>query len=155
MKVQSNQSLNTLDIIHVIITVIFLVAIIAPILHANHIAKKQDLAQNEAKKIADSIITKLQDANKLGSNQKRTFASLVAKSENSDLLEGVSGTDPWGQSFKYKVLRDAFGTPTHIVVWSTGPNSLQETLDQELSILNAEQIKFSGDDLGTIKAIRL
>lgn len=69
---------------------------------------------------------------------------------------GSIGKDPWGQAFRYKVIRDKEGLPTHVLVWSLGPNLEQETPEkafQSLAANSVAQLEFQGDDFGYVHSV--
>lgn len=64
---------------------------------------------------------------------------------------GTMGTDPWGQSYHYRVLSAEHTKNIRILVWSSGPNGKIETadLDNEDKKLTA-QPQYEGDDIGVV-----
>ncbi|HEX4923026.1 MAG TPA: hypothetical protein VFV50_03035 [Bdellovibrionales bacterium] len=67
----------------------------------------------------------------------------------------LSARDPWGQPYKAKFLRNPYGIPTHLVIWSPGPNGHHDTASVESSAkVGAMAVVFDGDDLGFITSVR-
>lgn len=64
---------------------------------------------------------------------------------------GTMGTDPWGQSYHYRVLSADQSKNIRILVWSSGPNGKIETvdLDNEDKKITA-QPQYEGDDIGVV-----
>lgn len=67
----------------------------------------------------------------------------------------LTARDPWGQPYRAKFLKNPYGIPTHLVVWSPGPNGQQDTASVESSAkVGAMAVVFDGDDLGFITSVR-
>lgn len=68
---------------------------------------------------------------------------------------GEIGKDPWGNAFRYRVLRDKLGVFTHVVVWSDGPNGESETSGGAFANeFQVADLNFTGDDFGYVHPIR-
>lgn len=63
-------------------------------------------------------------------------------------VHGEIGRDPWGQAFRYSLVRDSQGTPEYLLVWSAGPNQKYESVSSRISFSTQGTPKFQGDDLG-------
>lgn len=103
----------------------------------------------------------LSDMEKISNNVLREPATVepgsrgIASVENPNAFEGVAGNDPWGHPYQYRVLRNAYGLPTHVMVWSKGANGSQDTADSELNHQNQMgQVQLQGDDVGYLRALR-
>jgi len=146
-KIENNQGFKTIDLFLVIGSIMTVIAVIGPILH-NHVqSESKHTALNSAKDHAKDLLSKFMTEE----DSVRTPAS-----ENST-LEGPIGTDPWGQSYNFKVLRDSYGQPTHVLVWSKGPNKIRDTSERVFLTKpgrKTSSISFEGDDLGYVVGFR-
>jgi hypothetical protein len=70
--------------------------------------------------------------------------------------EGTLGKDPWGRSYHYLFVHNHSGMPTHVVVWSDGPDGISQTSVRAQVSQNSftTSISFQGDDVGTTTALR-
>lgn len=61
--------------------------------------------------------------------------------------------DSWGRPFLRQVVRNRYGQPTLKVVWSRGPDGVDDSSKESIpKVLNANsRIEFSGDDVGYVK----
>ncbi|MFP5518272.1 MAG: hypothetical protein ACLGGX_00080 [Bdellovibrionia bacterium] len=68
-------------------------------------------------------------------------------------LLGTMSTDPWGQPYRYRFIKES-DEKLKVIVWSAGPNQKIETneLEKEESLI-LEQPKYEGDDLGITIAL--
>jgi hypothetical protein len=102
-----------------------------------------EIADRSMRKIASEFVAR-------GANTSpREIASVLGDSSKQDLL------DPWGQPFTQVIVRNSYGQPTHVLVWSLGPNGMIDTQDlkpKENSGVIA--IVFDGDDIGVLRSLR-
>ncbi|MEQ1875841.1 MAG: hypothetical protein ABL958_04285 [Bdellovibrionia bacterium] len=67
----------------------------------------------------------------------------------------LSSLDPWGKPYMARLMRNPYGIPTHLVIWSGGPNGRPDTASVESSAkVGAMAVIFDGDDLGFITSVR-
>lgn len=151
VKNKLKRGLSAFDLITTLLAVVIVCAITAPILFKSSEAHDLSVANTEAMNLSENLTKQLiNDAGKNNNNEARSPAS--ASFSGSLKWEGLISKDPWGQSYSYKVIRDAYGLPTHVLVWSKGPNGIQDTPDNELRITeNGFQMRL--DDLGHLKEI--
>jgi hypothetical protein len=65
--------------------------------------------------------------------------------------------DPWGNPFNSRVIKNAYGQPSRVAVWSNGPNQKNDTMDVQFDAFrhsNTPTAIFGGDDIGTVSVIR-
>ena len=149
VKNKIKQGFSAFDLLTTILAVFIVGAITAPILFKSNQAHDLSIANSEVIELSEKITKQLlSDSGKNTQKGSREPASVRLHSANK--WEGLAGQDPWGQSYNYKVLRDAYGLPTHIVVWSKGPNGVQDTPDSQL-VLNGGEISLNLDDLGYVR----
>lgn len=67
---------------------------------------------------------------------------------------GTMGMDPWGESYRYRILSSPQSNFVKVLVWSAGPNKRVETshLDDETKPLVGQPI-YSGDDVGVLLSV--
>lgn len=89
-------------------------------------------------------------------SSNRGPASIEAKTEPGPAMnryEGALGLDPWGKAYRYKLLRSGDNKVLRIVVWSSGPDQIQDTnfADGDLSPeIPSVRLSFKGDDVGFV-----
>ena len=146
-----NQQLKTMDVIGVCVLMTVVIGlssvIISREMRDSHQATGLDEARNLAFQLANG-----------GFVNSRPDPRQPASEKNTDSTYGVFrsageiGQDPWGAAFRYLVLRDPAGDPTHVVVWSSGPNRQRETQGGDLK--RGSMVSFVGDDFGYIHRTR-
>lgn len=64
---------------------------------------------------------------------------------------GTMGLDPWGESYRYRILSSPHSHNVRVLVWSAGPNKRVESraLDDESTPILGQPI-YSGDDVGVL-----
>ncbi|MEC9282693.1 MAG: hypothetical protein VX642_08265 [Bdellovibrionota bacterium] len=151
VKNKLKQGFSLFDLFTTILAVFIVGAISLPILFKTDKTNELSKAKFEVMELSEKLTKQLVGNTGISSKEgSREPASVRIHSANK--WEGLAGTDPWGQSYNYKVLRDAYGLPTHLIVWSKGPNGVQDTPDSEL-IMSGNKVSFSLDDLGHLKEI--
>lgn len=140
-KIPINQQFRTTDFFAVLGSLLVILSVIGPILR-NHVESEAIItAAQDSHLHAQSLREKLVES-------KRAPASSIDKVQ----LEGVVGRDPWGEPYSYKVLRNVYGQPTHVLVWSKGPNLVSDTNERVLVRgldQSSSEVSFDGDDLGS------
>lgn len=144
MKSKENQIFSTFDTLTVLGAVIAVGIVIFPILNRQIEVQHIESARLETERISQELILK---------NLARVLPKEGVRMIASDVGAPTLGSDPWGQPFQYKVLRNAYGQPTHIAVWSMGPNKKDDT--REITVRpNASFVRlFMGDDIGSLKPV--
>lgn len=168
----NNQGFSTFDVLTVLGSVFALVLVTAPIL-----GRQINIQHGESAKARSSDIAELMAASEAkqlsassGSNETSKGQRQIASVSESFAASGrplggsVSGTDgeadldPWGHPYQYHILKNAYGQPTHIAVWSFGPNSKNDTdfdrIRGPIESAVAESRIFGGDDIGNVRPIR-
>lgn len=149
-KTHKKQGFTSLDTILCLSAILALAVLIVPIFAKHSSSQAQASVIAKAQKLSYEILKEVQLAQQAANNiGKRQIASSEDKSIS---MEGIIGTDPWGNPFHYRVLKNLYGQPTHLVVWSRGSNSRQDTSEYEFESQKGE-VHFSGDDLGYILEI--
>lgn len=151
VKNKLKQGFSAFDLITTMLAVIIVCAITAPILFKSGAAHDLSVANAEAIELSEKLTKELLSQ---PSKNDRASSRMPASAQNKGTFrwEGLVAKDPWGQAYSFKVLRDAYGLPTHMLVWSKGPNGVQDTPDNELQITKTG-FKLRMDDLGHIKEI--
>ena len=143
-KIQTKQGFTAVDMLMCIAAIIAVGFLTVPIL----VKRSSQHTQNEAMYRAHNLSISL--ARKIRSQSQNSFARGLASSAEKNIShEGIVGTDPWGNPYHYRVLKDIYGQPTHLVVWSWGSNSAQDTGEHEFKT-HQGKVHFNGDDLGYI-----
>ncbi len=94
---------------------------------------------------------------KSGGSKGRHLAStedLPANSLENLRSTGTMGLDPWGESYRYRILSSPQSSFVKVLVWSAGPNKRVETshLDDESKPL-VDQPIYLGDDVGVLLSV--
>lgn len=94
-----------------------------------------------------------QDLMDVSPNPNRSLAS----SEQTQVLEGGIGLDPWGYPFQYLVQKDEESLKGEIVMWSSGPdNNFQTDIEKVRTLISKkDKVRFSGDDFGKTISFKL
>lgn len=117
-------------------------AIAGPIVQRSIQAENLAQADREMKKIAFEL-----------AEVKSSPLTTTDRGPASD--QGLSALDPWGNPYQAKLLRNPYGIPTHLVIWSGGPNGRPDTASVESGArIGAMAVVFDGDDIGYITSIR-
>jgi len=151
MKYESNRAFSTLDTLTLIGSVVIVALVIGPILsrriNQEYTVEAARLAQEWTEKIPSD--EKLSEAG-LKISTQRDLASAT------EPARATAGSDPWGRPFQYQFIRNSYGQPVYIAVWSNGPNAVNETKDDNLSFKSdgAMAVQFAGDDVGFVRALR-
>ena len=140
---KSIQGFSTFDFLTLITSVTAVAAIAGPIVQRSYQAEKLAQADREMKKMAFEMAV-------LTASPLNTTARGPASEEQT-----LSSLDPWGNPYKARFLKNPYGIPTHLVIWSGGPNGRQDTSSVESSAkVGAMGVVFDGDDLGFITSAR-
>jgi hypothetical protein len=147
---KENQAFTTFDVVTVVSLVIAVLSLAGAVIASVALDSSQSQAKLGAEKIANQIILGGID----GYNPEepgRIPASMTAE-ERFKLL-GNSGNisrDPWGVPYLYRIGSDTQGRKV-AVVWSSGPNRKQDTLDFKVDEKgNFMRFEFVNDDLGIV-----
>ncbi len=150
MNSQSNQSFSSFDLVTMLAAIVAIFVITGPILYNQSDEENRQKAQQEALIISKQIQDQLKV--QISSNQQETSQGREIASDEPINWEGIVGQDPWGQPYHYRTIRNAYGLPTHLIVWSKGPNAYQDT---KVSVLNnTKDLVFEGDDIGSFYSLR-
>ena len=159
MNSKSNQQFNSFDLV----SMFFLIAVVLGISTTIVSREMRDLDKSMGQTEAENLAFQLINGGFLTTSADKRSPSAVNETNEAgkqDLgvfdYSGEIGRDPWGQAYRYKVMQDSQGVPSHVLVWSLGPNKLAETKDEIFAAENAEnisQLNFSGDDFGYIRPL--
>ncbi|MCB0348394.1 MAG: hypothetical protein KDD37_06135 [Bdellovibrionales bacterium] len=148
-KSKQYQGFTTIDLLTFVATVVAAIVITVPILMKQSSKRAQDVATSKAEEISKSLFEEVQVQIR-SIEQSQNARSMASVSSHALSWEGVVSVDPWGNPYHYRVLRDIYGKPTHLVVWSVGSNSRQDTLENDFDVISG-MVKFTGDDIGYIR----
>src|SRR4051812_11707330 len=144
MKSKENQGFTSFDFLTMILSFAIILSVSVPILKKNLNSGEMELAQRDT----DAIALSLLKPNNSQVSQQRGLASIDSKqASHSSPWKGDAGKDPWGNPYHYTFVRNKMGVPTHVVVWSDGPNMRSETPTPEKA---QGAIAFTGDDVGSV-----
>jgi len=145
LKIKWFQGFTTIDLILTLSIMFTVVSLVVPIILNGIESSKIEKADKEIRKLAhEAAFLPLVEENK-----DRSIAS-----ENISLYEKSMGKDPWGNAYRKNIISDVSGNAAHIVVWSTGPNGIAETISIDPDQRGERVfIRFGGDDFGTIAPI--
>lgn len=112
--------------------------------------KDSPIEDNEkAMRRAEGLAYQLMDIHRAAQKDSRAPASSSS--------EGLIGSDPWGQPYRYRVLNhaakpeDKKAQEYKLVIWSQGPNKKADTDDSKLdSDRDKVAVQFDGDDVGIV-----
>ncbi|PIU00329.1 MAG: hypothetical protein COT74_05205 [Bdellovibrionales bacterium CG10_big_fil_rev_8_21_14_0_10_45_34] len=161
-KVGKRGGFSSFDFFSVLGAILLVVAISVPIVQKKITGNEIKKARVIAEGMADEVLRKHAPLQAPWQKQKganRSIASLAggASSMAMPLAEdGSIGRDPWGQPYKFAWIRNAYGIPTHMLVWSAGPNGQFETPRSAISGVERGlvEVGFARDDLGYVRALR-
>ncbi len=141
---EQNKAFRTVDFFTVVAAVVAVFSVIAPILKNHAESESRIVASRESQELAKDIKERLFDTVSVG--------RFPASEKVANPYEGIIGKDPWGESYKYKVIRNAYGQPTHVLVLSKGPNLILDTGSSRLLTPpeSRGEFEFDGDDLGYV-----
>lgn len=140
---EQNQVVKSLGVISTLLLLIVCGLIMAPVWNGS--PNEND---EKAMRRAEGLAYQVMDIHKAAQKNSRTPAS----SSN----DGHIGMDPWGQPYRYRVLKNVAKTTNenpkyNVVVWSSGPNKRADTRDANLdSDRDDFDAKFDGDDVGVV-----
>lgn len=150
MKNELNRAFSTLDTLTLIGSILVVALVIGPIL-SRRINQEYAL---EAARLAKDW------SEKIPLDEKLSVAGLGMSSQR-DVASGEgsvpkAGLDPWGRPYNFKFIRNSYGQPTYLAVWSSGPNAKDETPQGQLIMSPEGRIsaQFGGDDVGHVRALR-
>ncbi|MFK8137819.1 MAG: type II secretion system protein GspG [Bdellovibrionales bacterium] len=146
-KPNKNKVFSSFDFITTFCAILAVLAFVGPLLYKNvesrSLAQAYQESMNLSKQLPSEILTNLKEA------RKNSGSRMPANAAKAPLWEGASASkDPWGNPYMYRMVRDSFGLPTHIVVWSKGPNGAQDTPDRDIASFDKTDSKFRMDDIG-------
>lgn len=151
MIFKSFRGFSSLDFLTLVTSVTAVAVISGPIIQRGLQSERVGIATKEMRISASEIITRVAMAPKVELGRSPASASI-----NAELPEGTLGTDPWGKSYHYRILRNSYGQPTHVLIWSAGPNGNVETPMGNLSEGGRQMASavFEGDDVGVLMSAR-
>jgi hypothetical protein len=137
---------SSFDFITLVTSVTAVAAISGPILQRSFRSEKLMAAERDMKKVAFEIA-------QIGPKPEASSSRSPASEANSE--KALVQKDPWGRPYQLKFIHNSYGIPTHVVVWSYGPNGIQDTSSVESSATaGATAVVFDGDDVGYATSIR-
>lgn len=142
---QQYQQFKTLDALSIILSFLIVCGLTYLVFKKNIEDKKLTQAHMDVENLAQELILK-------------PVNSSFYTNERLPASEAPSlGLDPWGRDYLTRVVKNAYGQPIYLVVLSAGPDQelqtqVEDTLSHAESLM--ENLKFSGDDIGFIKAYR-
>lgn len=147
---KSNQAFTSFDTLTIIGSIVILGLIIGPILNHRVDTEYGALALQQAQEWTQKIPVNEKLSEK---DFKASGGRLPASAGDA---EATVGTDPWGRPYKFHYIRNAYGQPLYIAVWSAGPDARPDTKESDLVIGKdgALAVQFSGDDVGFVRALR-
>lgn len=148
-KHKQYQGFTTIDLLTFVMTVVAAVVITVPILMKQSSKRAQDMATVKAEEISKNLFDEVQIQVR-SAEQSHAARSIASVGSHALSWEGVVSVDPWGNPYHYRILKDIYGKPTHLVVWSVGSNSQQDTTENDFDITTGI-VKFTGDDIGHIR----
>jgi hypothetical protein len=151
MLFESNRGFSAFDTLTLVGSVVILVLIIGPIMNRRVDQEYASIALRQAQDWTQKIPLN----EKLSEKDLRGTGNRLPASDESADAPAV-GADPWGRPYHYHYIRNSHGQPVYIAVWSAGPNSLVETNEADLFVTKegSLSVKFAGDDVGFVKALR-
>jgi competence protein ComGC len=150
-KDQLYHGFTTVDLLTFVMTILAAIVITVPIVMKQSSKNSHEQAFKKAEEISNSLFEEVQIQVR-SFEQSHEVRSIASVSSRALSWEGVVGTDPWGNPFHYRVLKDIYGRPTHLVVWSVGSNSKQDTTEYQFDSDHGI-VKFAGDDVGHIRSL--
>jgi hypothetical protein len=161
MKTEGNQGFTSFDFLTLVFSFALIFFVSVPILQKNLNSGEIEVAQRDAEAIARTLVnpndtSTFQFLTNAQAQQKRGIASVnPAKFHRDPKWTGEAGKDPWGRPYRYVFIRGASGAPTHVVVWSEGPNGKNEMpeLDQSAKLPEQGHLAFRGDDVGSVTPV--
>jgi hypothetical protein len=153
-KSNKKQKLSSFDVLSVIVLCLIAGTVFFVALNNSLQSSKKKSAIERIHKISKELAKK-ENFSKQSHNTLRNRGP-ASTSEKTMHLEGQLEKDPWLNPYSYKVLRNAYGQVTHLVVWSAGPNGSFETTEREfLPDQDGDySVRFAGDDFGEILLLR-
>jgi hypothetical protein len=137
------QTFNTFDVLSIVVC-FALVMGVSFLIFRNHLESQKSVeAKNYVEKLAQEIASR----------------PVISAQENGGRLPAsvAVNLDPWGDEYKYSVVRNSYGQPIYIMVLSAGPDHKFNTdLPTTLTFSESQmdKLKFNGDDVGTLKSFR-
>jgi hypothetical protein len=115
----------------------------------NHTAEAQEHTLHRAESLAYQLLETRRTASRAPASAAETELNQLAADE------GRIGLDPWGHPYNFKLLKSSDSQKTKILVWSLGPDGVQQTQSDQIdSNRDKESPSFSGDDLGIMVSIK-
>lgn len=150
-KDQLYRGFTTIDLLTFVMTLVAAAVITVPILLKQSSERSHTIATKRAEEISKTLFEEVQ-LQVRSFEQGQEVRSIASVSSHALSWEGVVSVDPWGNPYHYRILKDMYGRPTHLVVWSTGSNSKQDTGEYDFDATSGV-VKFTGDDIGHIRSL--
>ena len=145
---KSIRGFSSFDFLTLVTSVTAVAAISGPIIHRNIQSGNLNAAERNMKKLAFEIA-------QIGPRPSLDPSSRAPASQGAADEQILTQADPWGRPYHLKYLRNSYGIPTHLVIWSLGPNGSQDTHSIESNAKGgAQAVIFEGDDVGYVTTIR-
>tara|TARA_B100001248_G_scaffold262716_1_gene261423 strand:+ start:17769 stop:18239 length:471 start_codon:yes stop_codon:yes gene_type:complete len=145
-KIKEKHGFTAADMLMCLASLIAIIVLVLPIILKQSSSHAHNEAMYRARSLSNELVSKIQDM------QQPTGMRKPASKSGAFKPEGIVGIDPWGNPYHYRVLKDVYGQPTHLVVWSWGSNAKEETQNIEFGASKGE-VRFQGDDLGYITSL--
>ncbi len=150
-KDQIYRGFTTVDLLTFVMTLAAAAIITVPILLKQSSQRSHAQAIKKAEEVSKSLFEEVQ-LQVRSFEQSQEVRSIASVSSRALSWEGVVSVDPWGNPYHYRILKDMYGRPTHLVVWSVGSNSKQDTSEYDFDAASGI-VKFTGDDVGHIRSL--
>lgn len=154
MKIEEKQRLSYKNLIFVSSLVGLLVFLIVPSWTRQRDEERFINARRQAEVVGYQVFEIYREAANAATAEKiinsRSPASMKATGGESLNFRdaGSIGHDPWGQPYRYKLLRDG-SEQMKVQIWSAGPNRNFETSDKEGFAADV----YGGDDVGVVLSL--
>jgi hypothetical protein len=153
MIFKSIRGFSSIDFLTFVTSITAVAVVSGPILKRGMESDRVNQATKEMRLAASELIVR---ATVIPSKQ---LEDRLPASINPELPQGSAGLDPWGNTYNYRIIRNSYGQPIHVLIWSRGPNGEQETpeanlMDSKARVTQVAAVVFEGDDLGVLMSAR-
>lgn len=139
--IKSYKGFSSFDLVTTFTSIATVAAIAGPLAYRSVQSDRIERARADIVKIASAT---------LSANSTRSIAS----------VEGIGGSaeqilDPWKHPYQKETLKNAYGQPSHLVVWSNGPNGKFDS--EKIKAIKSNGllvVEFQGDDVGYVVQLK-